>query len=216
MPSKTVAMETGLWRLDATAVPEQMVLLLPGGAESSRLPATHLQPSYLRMSTFAASLHRWGRRRGLSVWEVLYRYRGWNGEDMSPLDDGLFALDEVRRCHGSLPVVIVGHSMGGRAALRLAGDPSVRGVVALAPWLPDGEPTAQLGGRHVVLAHGRRDRLLPPAATLAYADRARAEHGREAVQVVVVDGDGHALLRRPLTWDRIVRRSVGRILDGAR
>ncbi|WP_438949092.1 LLM class flavin-dependent oxidoreductase, partial [Streptomyces harbinensis] len=35
---------------------------------------------------------------------------------------------------GPVPVVLVGHSMGGRAALRAAGHPAVTGVVALAPW----------------------------------------------------------------------------------
>jgi pimeloyl-ACP methyl ester carboxylesterase len=189
-------------------VPEAIVLTFPGGAEHSRARATRFQTSYLRMSAFARSLHLWGRRNGLAVWELCYRYRGWNGEDMSPLDDGLVALEEVRRSHGTLPVVLVGHSMGGRVALRLAGDPSVRGVVGLAPWLPDGEPTRQLAGRHLVLAHGSRDRVLRPASTIRYAERARLEHPDNRIEVIIVDGAGHALIRRPLTWDRIVRHSV--------
>ena len=141
-----VPMDTDQWRLKARTLPEAVVIALPGGTDDSHSPVTRIQPSYLRMSAFAPTLHYWGRPQGLAVWVVRYRYRGWNGEEMSPVDDGLAALEEVRRAHGNLPVVLLGHSMGGRLALRLAGDPSVRGVVALAPWLPAGEPTAQLGG----------------------------------------------------------------------
>ena len=34
-----------------------------------------------------------------------------------------------------LPVCLIGHSLGGRAALLAAGQPTVAGVVALAPWV---------------------------------------------------------------------------------
>lgn len=190
------------------------MIALPGGTDHSHSPVTHLQPSYLRMSAFAPTLHYWGRPRGLEVWVVRYRYRGWNGDEMSPVDDGLAALDEVRHVHGSLPVVLLGHSMGGRLALRLAGDHSVRGVVALAPWLPLGEPTAQLAGRRAIIAHGSDDRVTSPAESIRYAERARDEHGRDVVDVVIVQGEGHSLLRRPRTWDRIVRNSVEGILGG--
>ena len=38
----------------------------------------------------------------------------------------------------SVPIVLVGHSMGGRAALRAGGDPQVAAVCGLAPWTPPG------------------------------------------------------------------------------
>jgi pimeloyl-ACP methyl ester carboxylesterase len=205
--------------MDAGTVPEAVAILLPGGMESSYSPVGPLQPAYLRMAQFALSLHRWGAGRGLSVWQIRYRYRGWNAEDMSPLDDGLYALEQVRRRHGSLPVALVGHSMGGRTALRLAGDQSVCGVLGLAPWLPAGEPTAQLARRKVILAHGTRDRLLRPQHTVAYAERALAREGRatnspELLKVVMVRGGGHMLVLRPLAWDRLVRESLAVLLDG--
>ena len=43
-----------------------------------------------------------------------------------------------------MPVVVLGHSMGGRTACRVADHDLVRGVVALAPWLPPGESVADL------------------------------------------------------------------------
>ncbi len=89
---------------------------------------------------FARALHRELGPQGVAVWSVRYRYRGWNGSAASPVADARAALDGVRRTHGQVPVVLLGHSMGARTALRVADDPLVRGVTALAPWLPDGEP----------------------------------------------------------------------------
>jgi pimeloyl-ACP methyl ester carboxylesterase len=205
-------MATGLWRLDPRTVPEAVVIALPGGTEHSYRRGSRLQAPYLRMAEMATSIHLWGRARGIGVWQVRYRYRGWNGDEMSPVDDGLAALEALRREWGTVPAVLLGHSMGGRTALRLAGDPSVRGVVALAPWLPEGEPTSQLAGRRIVLAHGRRDRVVPLSTTIAFAEAAVRMRDAPSVETIVVNGAGHALLRRPVTWDRIVRRSVGRII----
>src|SRR3954453_4781451 len=134
-----------------------VVLVLPGGRADSFEPTSTRHLSAVRMRPFARSLSRRGRRRGLVVWLVRYRYRGWNGEEMSPVPDARWALQEVRRRHGDVPVVLVGHSMGGRTAMRVADDPSVRAVVALAPWLPDGEPVEHLAGRSVLIVHGTLD-----------------------------------------------------------
>ncbi|MGW6742518.1 hypothetical protein ACWGDX_17655, partial [Streptomyces sp. NPDC055025] len=86
-----------------------------------------------------------------------YRHRGWNRAD--PVDDALAALGELRRVHGAVPVVLVGHSTGGRAALRASAHPQVQGVLALAPWLPADEPNDHPRGRRIVLTHGDRDRV---------------------------------------------------------
>ena len=43
-----------------------------------------------------------------------------------------------------------------------AGHASVRGVVALAPWLPGPEPVEQLAGRDLVVLHGTRDLTTSP------------------------------------------------------
>ena len=51
-------------------------------------------------------------------------------------------------------IVLVGHSLGGRAALLAGEHPSVRTVVALNPWVypTDG---ADLRGRDVLVGHGQ-------------------------------------------------------------
>lgn len=180
-----------------------LALVLHGGRARSFAPATAHQLTAVRMIPFARSL----RRAGLTVWSLGYRYRGWNGPEASPVPDARWALDEVRHRHGDIPVVLIGHSMGGRTALRVAGDPLVRGVAALAPWLPDGEPIT--AGCPLLITHGTHDRVTEPAASRAYAERARAI---TEVEFVAVPGENHALLRRPAYWHRLATGFAVRIL----
>jgi dienelactone hydrolase len=100
--------------------------------------------------------------------------------------------------------------MGGRTALRVAGDPSVRGVVALAPWLPRDEPVGDLAGRSLVIGHGSADRITDPSLSRAYASRAHDVADR--VTYRTVPGETHALLMRPGTWNTFVAESVRDIL----
>jgi alpha-beta hydrolase superfamily lysophospholipase len=99
-----------------------------------------------------------------------------------------------------MPVVLVGHSMGARAAVRAAGHPAVSAVAGLAPWLPLGEPASQLAGRRVLLAHGTADSITSPMETWAFLERARAI--TEVAAVEVRDGD-HPMLRRARLWHAI-------------
>lgn len=113
--------------------PEAAVLLLHGGRETGlgvpppgpfNLPAVRMRP-------FARVL-RGALPREVLVRAVRYGHRGWNGDRADPLHDAVRALDVLRRTAGEIPVVLLGHSMGGRAALAAAGHPLVRGVVGLA------------------------------------------------------------------------------------
>jgi pimeloyl-ACP methyl ester carboxylesterase len=178
-----------------------VALVLPGGKADSFAPADLRQLAGLRMIPVARALARAGRRRGLAVWLVRYRVRGWNGEQMSPVYDTQWALEEVRRRHGDVPVVLVGHSMGGRTAIRAAGDPAIRAVVGLAPWLPDDEPVEQLRDRALLIAHGNTDVVTSPRASRRYARRAEAVATR--VGFVTVKGDMHGMLFRWRTWHRL-------------
>ena len=186
----------------AAAGPTKAVaLVLPGGQERSMMPGSPRQLAALRMQPFAAGLHQAGRKLGLAAWLIRYRYRGWNGEHASPLPDIDWALDEVRRRHGGVPVLLLGHSMGGRAALRMGGDRSVRAVAAFAPWLPDGEPAGQLARRRVLIAHGSLDRVTSPRASEAYVRLARTAGADVWWQEV--PGETHAMLLRYRTWQRL-------------
>jgi pimeloyl-ACP methyl ester carboxylesterase len=182
------------------------VLVLHGGKEASMDPVRRWQPSVARLIPFARAIHRRTAHEGVATWRLRYRYRGWNGNDASPVDDARWALDEVRHRHGDVPVVLLGHSMGGRTALRVADDPAVHTVVALAPWLPVGEPVAAVACRRVVVAHGDQDRRTSPEASHAWLVRA----GAVADQTVYlrVRGGGHALLRRAGVWTSLATTSV--------
>ena len=106
------------------------------------------------------------RRRRAADWLLSYRLRGWNG-GAGPVDDARWALEQVRRELGDLPVVLLGHSMGARTAIHVADDDSVVGVVGLAPWWPADEPVEALRGKHLVGAHGqqRPHHVVPPRAS---------------------------------------------------
>jgi dienelactone hydrolase len=178
-----------------------VVLVLHGGKADSFEPAIAAQLAAVRMRPFAAMLHRRGRRHGLAVWSVRYRYRGWNGADRSPVADVEWSLDEVRRRHGDVPVVVVGHSMGGRTAFAVGGDRSVQGVCALAPWTEPNDPVAQLAGKTVLIAHGNVDMVTSPRGSKLYAKRVAQVAAR--VGYIVVHGDVHAMVFRWRAWHRI-------------
>ncbi len=104
-----------------------------------------------------------------------------------------------------MPIVLVGHSMGGRAVLRAGGEDQVAAVCALAPWTPPGEPVAHLRDRTVVILHGRGDRWVPAALSADFAVRA-SEAGARVARFTVAGG--HSMLRRALLWHTFVRDVV--------
>jgi pimeloyl-ACP methyl ester carboxylesterase len=183
-----------------------VVLVLHGGEERSKGRAYRFSPPYLRMLPFALDLWRAGRRRGIAVWQLSYRYRGWNEPDLDPVADARWAIAEIRRTHGDVPVALVGHSMGARVALRVADEPSVVAVCALAPWTTEHDGVDHLAGRLVVLAHGDRDTITDPADSRAFLERARLVN--ETVRLLDIRGEGHTMLRQPRLWTLLVRRFV--------
>jgi len=175
-------------------------VVVHGGRSVSTDPTTALQLSVLRMVPIARAVRRTVRGSGIVVCRPRLRVRGWNGPQASPVEDLNAVLDDLGGSLGPVPVLLIGHSMGARAALRVAGHPLVSAVAGLAPWLPRGEPVAQLTGRRVVLAHGSADSVTSAADTWAYADRARSV--APVATIEVRDGD-HAMLRRAALWHRI-------------
>lgn len=186
------------------------VLLLHGGQSESREPVRARQPSVLRLRPFAGALRRAGGPLGLTVWRLRYAVRGWNGAEESPLADARSALAAVRARDPDVPVALVGYSMGGRTAVRVAGESgaadAVVAVAALAPWLTPSEPPSLLAGKHVLLMHGSADKVTDPRQTAALA--AGLDGVAASCRYVPVAGDGHALLRHPFVWHREVTRFV--------
>ncbi|WP_033220447.1 alpha/beta hydrolase [Kitasatospora phosalacinea] len=183
--------------------PDAAVLVLHGGKEFGAQPPPVLNLPGLRMRPFAKAVQRGAGvadGRSVAVGTVRYRCRGWNGDRADAARDAEAALSDLAEQLGPVPTVLIGHSMGGRAALRAASHPCVLGVVALAPWCPRDEPTEHLRGRSVLMLHGDRDKITPPEDTDLFALRARGHGAR--VAGYRVPGSGHTLMRRAGDWHR--------------
>ena len=173
-----------------------VVVVAHGGQSIGTEPTTAYQLPVLRMIPLAAAIRHAVRGRDVTVRRVRFAVRGWNDEQASPVRDLTRILDDLRGQFGPVPVVLVGHSMGARAAIRAAGHPSVTAAAGLAPWLPPGEPVGHLAGRRVLLAHGTADVITRPAETWAYAERARSL--ASVTQIEVRTGEHTMLWRAPL------------------
>lgn len=204
-------------RLDAGPNPSGVVLMLHGGQESSHLPVDERSASWRRSHWMQRQMAARAHEARVSLWLLRYRRRGWNAGTASlpsPVPDARWALDQVRREHGSLPVVLLGHSMGARTAVAVADDPLVTGVVALAPWFPPGEPVTALSGRRLAAAHGRADKITSYRATEEFVRRAAC---------VAVSADlhdmgriGHYMLRRHRAWNHFaLTRSLALVREPA-
>ena len=88
-----------------------VVLVAHGGQTSSTAPTSPLQPAVLRMIPVAGAIRLALRGSGVAVQRHRFRVRGWNGTLASPVGDLNEALDAVVAEFGSVPVVLVGHSM---------------------------------------------------------------------------------------------------------
>ncbi|MFF3494687.1 alpha/beta hydrolase [Streptomyces sp. NPDC002795] len=182
------------------------VLFLHGGRADGRSPSRPWHLAALRMRPFVRAVSSALADDPVLLAQVRYRVRGWNGPDADALHDTEQALQELTRLVGDVPVVLVGHSMGGRAALRAARAPQVKAVVALAPWCPEDEPVAHLRGKDVMVLHGDHDRVTDPQASVAFVRRARAAGAR--ADVSLVPGGDHAMLRRSARWHRTTASKV--------
>ena len=201
-----------LTRYDAPGHPRAMILMLHGGKASSHTPVDGGSLSWRRSLAMQRAIGPRAQKEGVSTWLLRYRHRGWNDlAAPSPVPDARWALEEVRRELGPVPAILLGHSMGARVAVRVADDDLVRGVVALAPWFPPGEPVDALAGKHLVAAHGHRDRITSYQATELYVARARGVAASATLQDT--GPVGHYMLRRARAWNEFaITRSLA-LLD---
>jgi dienelactone hydrolase len=191
----------------ATQPPRGIALFCHGGTAERRTPPRDQALSLMRMR----GIERFVRQvaaadHGLTTYLLRYRVAGWNGEAADAFVDVRWAIERIRSDHGpELPIVLVGHSMGGRAVLRAGGDEQVAAVCALAPWTPPGEPVEHLRGRIVTILHGRGDRWVPAALSADFAFRA-SEAGARVARFTIAGG--HSMLRGSHHWHTFVRDVV--------
>lgn len=200
MPAvETSVTQPSLSRSDAPE-PRAVILMLHGGKDRSQQVVDDRSASWRRCRSMQRTISPGAHAAGVSTWLLRYRRRGWNG-GQGPVEDARWALSEVRRELGDLPVVLLGHSMGARTSVHAAAHDSVVGVVGLAPWLPPGERVAGLAGRHLLAAHGRRDRITSYRATAAFVERARAV--ASSAELHDMGPVGHYMLRRVPAWNDV-------------
>ena len=139
-----------------------------------------------------------------------FSIRGWNGRGDAALRDARWALGRIRDFDPGLPIVVVGHSLGGRVAFRVGGDPDVAGVVGLTPWTPSNAPAAQLAGVPVVVIQAGRDRVIPERTTRPWL--ARAEHAGAQLTRTVLPWACDTMVRRFWVWHRLAAQAVRTVL----
>jgi pimeloyl-ACP methyl ester carboxylesterase len=202
-------------RLVDTTVPDRpmgAVLVLHGGASrAADVRVSPTQLSVLRMVPVARGIAHAGRGR-LAVFRLLNSVRGWDTAH-TPVDDVTWALAQVaERLGPRLPVSLVGHSLGGRAAILSVAQQQVRSVVALAPFVYPEDGTVAARGRRVLIVHGADDRVASPQRSRA-AGQALAR-GNE-VSYVSVSGGKHAMLRRHAVFGDLAAGFAVGTLTGA-
>ena len=183
--------------------PQGVVLVLHGGASRpGHAAVSPTQLSVLRMIPVARRVARAGRGR-LAVFRLLNTARGWDTEH-TPVGDATWAVERLAERLGDLPVALVGHSLGGRAALLAGTADPVRAVVALNPWVYASDDV-DLSGRRVLVVHGTDDRIADPARSRRVADRISR---RTDVTWLDVSGGKHAMLRHGPSFERPAARFV--------
>ncbi len=137
-------------------------------------------------------------RPGWTVGEVCYRFGSWR--QLAEAAEDAHAAITALQDRGRPPRALVGFSLGGRVAVALAGGGSVRTVVGLAAWLPDGVDLRPLLGRSFHLAHGTLDRALPGlpgiSPSISEAAAARAEALGVPTRLTMITGGVHGVAAR--------------------
>jgi dienelactone hydrolase len=195
---------------DSVGSPVGVVLVLHGGKDRSRAPVTRRSLSWQRAAALARTLGRRLHDDRVAVRLLRYRTVGWNGDGADRVTDARWALDQLHDQLGPLPVALLGHSMGGRTACHVADHPLVRGVVALAPWLPPDETVSALAGKQLHAAHGSRDRITRARDTRAYVERARPLAA--AATFTDMGRRGHYLLSGIDAWNEFAAQHLRLVL----
>jgi len=150
----------------------------------------------------------------LAFGEVRYRVKSWKQLDGCVAD----ARAAIAVTAGE-QTVLIGFSMGGAVSISAAAEPSVTGVLGLAPWIPQRLDLSPLAGRRFDVLHGSLDRWLPgiPGVSAASSrqgfERARALGIAGSYRLIPGALHGTAVraptgtlipLPRAATWARLV------------
>jgi len=201
-----------LLTVSTPADPTSVVLVLHGGASDSTMRVAPTSLAALRLIPIARAVA--SRVPDTAVYRLRFAVRGWNGDGAAVLADAGWALEQLAARHPGLPVVVLGHSLGGRVAMHVVRtSPIVVAAVGLAPWVEPTDPVDGLAGVPLAVVQGTRDRMVPERSTRAWL--ARAEQAGARIQSVLIDGGGHAMLRYIRRWHRLAADGVVSVLAAA-
>jgi len=157
------------------------------------------QLSVVRMVPIARRIAREGRDE-LAVFRLLNSRRGWDTHH-TPVRDAHWALDQIaERLGQDVPICLVGHSLGGRAAILTADRSEVRGAVALAPYVYPTDIPHRLAGQRILVVHGSEDRIASPNRAYELTQRLGA---LTPAAYVLVQNAKHAMLARHGVFSRL-------------
>jgi pimeloyl-ACP methyl ester carboxylesterase len=198
--------------------PGRVAVVCANGGQAAEVPGT-----------WSASIEWLARRlvpdwRGVRFAEVRYRVKSWKRLELC-VEDVTAAIEAA----GAERTLLVGFSMGGAVAVRAAAEPSVVGVLGLAPWLPDQLDVTPLRGRRLDVLHGSLDRWLPgipgvsPTISRRGFERARYLGVEGSYRVIPGAVHGIALrtpsgrlvpLPRAARWAELVAAEIARFRAG--
>ncbi|MET0761508.1 MAG: alpha/beta family hydrolase [Thermoleophilaceae bacterium] len=188
------------------------MLVLHGGAADSTMRVAPTSLAALRLIPVARAVG--SRVPSAAVYRLRFAVRGWNGDGAEVLADAGWAVEQLAARHPGLPIVVVGHSLGGRVAMQVVRTSAVVvGAVGLAPWVEPTDPVDGLAGVPLTVIQGTRDRVVPERSTRAWL--ARADRAGAQIQSVLIDGGGHAMLRFFRRWHRLAADGVVTVLAAA-
>lgn len=113
--------------------------------------------------------------------EVRYRVKSWRRLELC-VEDARAAVRET----GAPRTLLLGFSMGGAVGIAAADEPTVEGVLGLAPWIPGRLPLEALRGRRLDVLHGSLDRALPGIPGVSAASSRR---GFERARALGIEGE---------------------------
>lgn len=198
-----------VWLEPSDTPSDAVVVLFHGGPERGFRQAPRWGAPYLRMLPFGRVVRERSGDR-IAVVRVRHRHNGWNDQRESTAVEATHVLDRIAQEAPGVPVGLLGHSLGGRTAVRVAGHPCVRSVVGLAPRLPPGEDPTPLRGRETLLVHGTRDLVCDLAETEQFVAAATAA-GID-VRLERLAGVGHLMVRHARRWHELAAEHLVRTL----
>lgn len=190
--------------LPRTASPRRIALVLHGGAETGTMRTSKWYLPFLRMLPFADAAERAGGVGSAVLRDAVHGYN----EEADPVVDARWALSVLTERYPGVPVTVIGHSMGGRVALELAGSDAVDSVVGLAPWIPHQYDVSDFIGRKTLLIHGSLDKVTDPAESKLLVERIQNADGTAQFMTL---RDSHAMLVQAPRWHRAAGRFIAKL-----